>query len=79
MLKSHNEIIVTLDQCVARINKSSNNLEISEKQKILRLLIDEIILDDDEVLIKHSIPLNKSVEEKCPLLGDRYIRIFSES
>ncbi len=76
MLKSHNEILMTLDQCVARINKSSNELEISERQKILRLLIDEIILDDDEVLIKHSIPLNKSVEEKCPLLGDRYADPF---
>lgn len=57
-----------------KINKSSDTLEIGEKQKILRLLIDEIILGDDEVLIKHSIPLNKSikVEEKCPLSGDRY-------
>ena len=73
MKNSHNEILMTLEQCVDRINESSDTLEISEKQKILRLLIDEIIVDDTEVLIKHSIPLNKSVkEEKCPLLGDRY-------
>jgi site-specific DNA recombinase len=74
MQKSHNEVLVTLDQCMARINKSSNSLEIVEKQKILRLLIDEIILGDDEVLIKHSIPLNKAAPagETCPLLGDRY-------
>jgi len=74
MQKSHHEMLMTLDQCVASINKSSNILGIGEKQKILRLLIDEIILGDDEVLIKHSIPLNKSVqiEEKCPLLGDHY-------
>jgi site-specific DNA recombinase len=74
MRQSHNEILMTLDQCVDRINKSSNSLEIGEKQKILRLLIDEIILGDDEVLIKHSIPLNKSIQakEKRPLLGDRY-------
>ena len=56
MQKSHNEILMTLDQCLSKINKSSNSLEIGEKQKILRLLIDEIILGDDEVLIKHSIP-----------------------
>lgn len=74
MLKSHQEILMTLDQCVAKINKSSMTLEISEKQKILRLLIDEIIIGDDDVLIKHSIPLNKAIkgEEKCPLSGDRY-------
>ncbi len=75
MLKSHNEILTTLDQCVDKINKSSITLQIGEKQKILRLLIDEIIIGDNDVLIKHSIPLNKAIktEEKCPLSGDRYL------
>jgi site-specific DNA recombinase len=75
ILKSHEEILITLDQCVDKINKSSKVLEVNEKQKILRLLIDEIIVDHKNILIKHSIPLNKGIRnesKKCPLLGDRY-------
>ena len=78
MQKSHDGIVMTLDQCISRINKSSDTLGVFEKQKILRLLIDEIIIDDDDVLIKHSIPLNRKLfkeEEKCPLLGDRYVSL----
>ena len=73
--QSHNEILITLEQCVKKINRSSESLEVNEKQKILRLLIDVIVVDNKEILIKHSIPLNKSLvkeKEKCPLSGDRY-------
>jgi len=47
----------------SQIDKNLNQLDITEKKKILRLLVKEIIVGDDIIDIKHSIPLKETKNE----------------
>ena len=47
----------TLTMFLARLRSAANTLEISERQRILRLLVKEILLRDDKIIIRHCIPL----------------------
>jgi len=46
-----------IDLFVSSINGSKSKLSIKEKQKVLRLLIDEIVVTKDKIRINHCIPL----------------------
>ena len=41
-----------------RLEESSNKISTTEKRKIIRMLIDEIVVGNNSVKIKHCIPLN---------------------
>jgi site-specific DNA recombinase len=41
-----------------------NELDIKEKKKVLRLLVKEVVVGDDVVEIRHSIPLNEAKNEQ---------------
>ena len=47
----------------SQISQNLNQLDIKEKKKILRLLLTEIIVGDDVIYIKHSIPLKETKNE----------------
>jgi site-specific DNA recombinase len=46
-----------------QLGQNVNHLDIREKKKILRLLVKEIVVGDDVLDIKHSIPLKEAQDE----------------
>ena len=47
----------SLTTFLARLRASADALDISERQRIMRLLVKEILVGDDKIIIRHSIPL----------------------
>jgi site-specific DNA recombinase len=48
----------TLSGFLARLRASADTLDIQERQRIVRLVIKEILIGDDTIVIRHSIPLS---------------------
>ena len=42
---------------LARLRSSAETLDIIERQRVVRLLVKEILVSDDKIVIRHSIPL----------------------
>lgn len=51
-----------LESFLSRLRQSTKNLNITEKQKILRLVAKEILVDHEKVTVKHSIPAGSDPE-----------------
>jgi site-specific DNA recombinase len=47
----------TLTAFLARLRLSAETLDIIERQRVVRLLVKEILVSDDRIVIRHSIPL----------------------
>jgi site-specific DNA recombinase len=47
----------TLITFLARLRSAADALDVSERQRVLRLLVKEILVGDDKIIIRHSIPL----------------------
>jgi site-specific DNA recombinase len=47
----------TLSAFLARLRSSAETLDIIERQRVVRLLVKEILVSDDRIVIRHSIPL----------------------
>ena len=47
----------TLQAFLARLRASAATLDISERQRIVRLLVREILIDNETIIIRHSIPI----------------------
>jgi len=41
---------------MARLHSSAQTLDIAERQRIVRLLVKEVLVGDDTIIIRHSIP-----------------------
>ncbi len=48
----------------SQLGANVNHLDIKEKKKILRLLVKEVIVGDDIIDIRHSIPLKEAKNEQ---------------
>jgi site-specific DNA recombinase len=48
----------TLSTFLARLHSSALTLDIAERQRIVRLLIKEVLVDDDTIIVRHSIPIH---------------------
>jgi site-specific DNA recombinase len=48
----------TLSDFLARLRTSAHTLDIQERQRIVRLVIKEILIGDETIVIRHSIPLS---------------------
>jgi site-specific DNA recombinase len=46
----------TLTAFLQRLRESAVTLQVSERQKIVRLLVKEVLVDDETITIRHSIP-----------------------
>jgi hypothetical protein len=46
----------TVTGFLARLRETAKTLDVSERQRIVRLLVKEIIVADDAIIIRHSIP-----------------------
>jgi site-specific DNA recombinase len=42
---------------LSRLRSSAETLDISERQRVLRLLVNEVLVGDDKIVIRHSIPM----------------------
>jgi len=49
---------------ISQLGMNVNQLDIKEKKKILRLLVKEVVVGDDVVDIRHSIPLKETKNEQ---------------
>ncbi len=47
----------TVTGFLSRLRSSAETLDIAERQRLLRLVVKEILVDDDKIVIRHSIPL----------------------
>ena len=47
----------TLTAFLARLRSSAEALDVTERQRVVRLLVKEILVSDDRIIIRHSIPL----------------------
>jgi site-specific DNA recombinase len=57
----------SMEQFLEQIKASAQNLTIEEKQKIVRLLVKDVVIGSDTITINHSIPLSGRGEgQKMP-------------
>src|SRR5215467_12546627 len=54
---SYLRLAETLTTFLTRLRSAAGALDISERQRVLRLLVKEILVDDDKIIIRHCIPL----------------------
>src|SRR5262252_1435651 len=47
----------TLNTFLTRLRSSASALDVSERQRIVRLLVKEVLVGDDKIIIRHCIPL----------------------
>ena len=47
----------TLHTFLSRLRTCANTLSVIERQKVLRLVVKEVLIDDETIQIKHSIPV----------------------
>ena len=52
-----------------KLREAADTMSVVERQKVLRLIVKEIQLDDESVTIKHSIPLTTSSKTGKPIKG----------
>lgn len=68
------ESLLTLETFAESLHNSSTELSIAEKQRVVRALIDEIVIYEEKINIKHCIPMKKEQikeSQNCPLQGKR--------
>jgi site-specific DNA recombinase len=61
----------TLTAFLQRLLMNANTLDVIERQRIVRLLVKEVLVVDDSIVIRHSIPVQHSGESILPLLDGR--------
>lgn len=54
----------TLTSFMARLRSSAQTLDITERQRIVRLLVKEVLIGDDTITIRHSIPIPTATSDK---------------
>lgn len=59
-MQKSTELRSNIDQFTSILNDAGQNLTVKEKQKVARLLLDNIIVYKDEIKIRHCIPLGKN-------------------
>jgi site-specific DNA recombinase len=47
----------TLSDFLTRLHSSGELLSVNERQRVTRLLVKDVIVGDDKIVIRHSIPL----------------------
>ena len=58
----------TLDAFRARLSANTNALTIEQRQEIARLVVREVLLGDDDITVRHSIPVPSNAQPGSSLL-----------
>ena len=53
----------TLASFLKRLRETAESLDIVGRQKILRLLVKEVLVDKDSITIRHSIPIPRDPDD----------------
>ena len=53
-----------MENFLAALRQSAKNLEVVERQKVVRLVIKQIVVNGDALTIQHSIPISQSNESQ---------------
>jgi site-specific DNA recombinase len=71
----------TLTAFLQRLRQSAETLEIAERQKVVRLLVKEVLVDNDTITIRHAIPAQAPTSPAggAPLPSNDKIRVGDES
>ena len=71
----------TLTAFLQRLRQSAETLEIAERQKVVRLLVREVLVDNDTITIRHSIPAQAPTPPAggAPLPSNGKLRVRNES
>ena len=59
----------TLSTFMTRLRSSAQTLDIAERQRIVRLLVKEVLVGDDTIIIRHSIPIPATPSSSDPPAG----------
>jgi site-specific DNA recombinase len=59
----------TLTTFLTRLRSSAGALDVSERQRLMRLLVKEILVGDDKIIIRHCIPLPMGPVDGPPSVG----------
>src|SRR4029077_17352922 len=60
------QLNASMENFLATLQQSAKTLEIVERQKIVRLVVKQIIVNGDTLTIHHSIPISRSSQESQP-------------
>ena len=60
------QLNASIENFLAALQQSAKTLEIVERQKIVRLVIKQIIVNGDTLTIHHSIPISRSSQQSQP-------------
>jgi len=56
----------TLSAFLSRLHSTAKTLDITERQRIVRLLVKEVIVSEDAIVIRHSIPVTSTPSDDEP-------------
>jgi site-specific DNA recombinase len=60
------QLNASMEKFLATLQQSAKTLEVVERQKIVRLVVKQIIVNGDTLTIHHSIPISRSSQERQP-------------
>lgn len=55
----------TLTSFLARLHSAADTLNVVERQRIVRLVVKEVLIGDDTIIIRHSIPIPSKSPPAC--------------
>ena len=58
------ELADNLEDLLKRLHQSANSLDLEERQKILRLIVKEVLVSPEGITIKHCIPVTQRSKEQ---------------
>ena len=61
----------TLSAFLSRLRSTAKTLDITERQRIVRLLVKEVIVSEDAITIRHSVPLTSPPRDDGPPKFDK--------
>ncbi len=61
----------TVTSFLSRLRETAETLDVQERQRVVRLLVREILVSDDAIVIRHSIPGTGSPVDSGPSLAHR--------
>jgi site-specific DNA recombinase len=51
------KLVDNIDNFMGKLRGAADTMSVVERQKVLRLIVKEVLIDDENIKVKHSIPL----------------------
>jgi len=63
---SYLRLAETLSAFLSRLRSAAETLDVTERQRIVRLLVKEVLVGEDAIIIRHSIPVTSPPRDEPP-------------